>query len=1041
MTFDSKRHPASLRALSGLLCLGMLLSSHPAMAQVVLPTSVRDGEDENLVSLSFKDAPLDIVLDHYAELTGRTIIKSPGVPQVLINLKYQRQFSETMSLVAIESILAMNNIALVPLGEELLKVIPIAELRTHGMEINKNRPGQDTPETDKMETRIFELDHLAMSDIQPILDGLKHSYGKIQSLERINGFMITDTAANLKRIADIVDYLDTALQNKVETKIYELYNAEAGDVASRLNELIQDSQERQPPQAAVNRRISAAIRPRGPVIPGTPAAATPSISTEQDLANRGIVQGEVKLVADERTNILIVISRPSNFSFFDKIVDVLDKEIEEEMAVDVVVVPLEYATAEDIAGILNDFVGAATEGQNDLPRGSQSTAEAQGGEAAASRSTALQEYVRRRLEAAQSRTTRTPASQGTSEVEEGDLGRLSSETRILADQRTNSLLLMGRNSDIVVLKGVIDDLDIMLSQVLIEAVILEVNLSDNLQHGINWLQRSFTVSNEETVGPGGGLTVRQPVIGFGGGQRLQDGLPFLDGSQIDREVGEANVAAGGLSYYATFFDLNVDAVLRLAASSSDARILSTPVVVTTDNTEARILVGESRPVVTSTSTTAGGVARNTFQYQEIGISLNVTPRINPMNFVVMDVTQTADNVGGFEVIDGNNVPIITRREMQAQIGVENRGTIALGGLISSDDLNSESKIPILGDLPLIGNLFKFASKNDNRTELLVLITPYVMSSPAEIFTETKRLRDRSFTDGQTWSGTWSDSPLILNEDPNQESDRNWLETGAPKGVFSRFEGNTDREPLKPAESSASKPVLTPAGLDAAVNEPVEELPAEEMSEGRQVQESPEPVVDTAPPVVADEPDPVDDLQPLEEDAPPAVDTLEPELELSKSDVLATPEKASIEEELAPSPEFEDLEPAVVEIEDDLLEQEVEQAVSEMDEIDEALDELPDDFLEELLSPLEGELEEGLDDVPGNHSEDIGAKADEPEPIGADELEALMDVDFYSDRKGTHEESVEPDHGFLVMPLSLPVDESADDVELLPVASGLDQDVL
>ena len=999
MTFNSSQHSASYRILSCLLCIGMLVSGHPALSQVVLPTSVTEGRTEKQVNLSFRDAPLDVVLQHYAELTGRTIIKSPGVPQVLITLKNQKKFTESKSLVAIESILAMHNIALVPLGEDFLKVIPIAELRTHGMEINKLEPDSQTPDTDTMESRIFELDHLTMADIQPILDGLKHSYGKIQVLERTNGFLMTDTAANLKRIADIVDYLDTALQTRVETRIYELHNAEAANVAARLNELIQDSQERQQQQPQPVRRRTGAVRPRGAAAPGTaPASPTTGTGSEQDLAERGIVQGNVKIVADERTNIMIVISRPSNFAFFDKIVSVLDKEIEQEVAVDVVVVPLEYAAAEDVAGILNDFVGVATQDQEETPGSAQSGSQAD--QAQTGRSTALQDYVRRRLEAARTRASRNQAGQETDSQNAEDLGRLSPNTRILADQRTNSLLLMGRNQDIAILQGVIDDLDVMLSQVLIEAVILEVNLSDSLQHGVNWLQRSFTVNNEETIGPGGGLTVQEPVFGFGGGQRLQDGLPFLDGSQIDREVGEANVGAGALTYYGTFFDLNLDAVVRLAASSSDAQILSTPVVVTTDNTEARILVGESRPVVTSTSTTAGGVGRNTFQYQEIGISLDVTPRINPKNFVVMEITQTADNVGGFEVIDGNNVPIITRREMQAQIAVKNKGTIALGGLISSDNLRSESKVPLLGDIPILGNLFRFENDSDNRTELLVLITPYVMSTPSELFEETKRLRDRSFTDGETWEGTWSDSPLVLNANPNTVETRERKSPDTPKGImFSRKK--------TPSEDVGN------------------DLPMVDKSKART------------------------DSWNLSQDE--ALETVPMKLPIHPADVEQQDEKTKenqssevstnvpIQAAVSDQKSVDDLTPAVIEVHDT--------HVTETDHINPSTSvPVPNGSgsLTDLLPtavPLPKTLDENpvvgpLVDVDANLpsspsiNQELSKKArgtDKPassDPISADELDALMKVDFYSDHKPAEKDSY-GNKGLLVIPFSAPTDVDAD----------------
>ena len=475
------------------------------------------------------------------------------------------------------------------------------------------------------------------------------------------------------------------------------------------------------------------------------------------MAERGIIQGQVKMVSDERTNILIVISEPQNFHFFDRIVDILDEQVDPAIAVEVV--RLEFADAEEISGILNEFVGAATaDSQRSRTEGRGTTTTAESAEE--SRAQALRDFVARQNAAARAQGT---AATTAANLAEG-VGRLDENTRILADQRTNSILLMGRRSDVETLRGIVEQLDVMLAQVMIEAVIIEVSLDDNFQYGIDWLQRSYELYNEERIGPGGSVSVRQPVAAFGGGQNLNNST-FLDGSQITRAT---ELGAGSLSYYATFFDLNLDAVIRMAASSSNAEILSTPIVVTTDNTEARIFVGESRPAVTSTSITSGGVDRSSYQYQEIGIELTVTPRINPEKFVVMEITQTADNVGGFEVIDGNNVPVITRRELEAQIAVANRSSIVLGGLIGTEMRKARAQVPFLGSIPILGALFRNDDTSNNRTELIVVITPYVMSTPQEIWQESRRINDRSASEAR-WNDTWSDSPLLMRGSNEEEA--------------------------------------------------------------------------------------------------------------------------------------------------------------------------------------------------------------------------------------------------------------------------------
>jgi general secretion pathway protein D len=287
----------------------------------------------------------------------------------------------------------------------------------------------------------------------------------------------------------------------------------------------------------------------------------------------------------------------------------------------------------------------------------------------------------------------------------------------------------------------------MLAQVVIEAVIIEVTLSDEVSYGVDWLQRSMQAYSETTAGPGGGVAVRQPVMSWGGGFIGGASSAFRSGADVGRDV---PLSAGGMTYYTTLESLNIDAVIRLAAQDSGARILSTPVILTTDNTEARIVAGEERPIVTATTVTTGGNQTSAYEYKNIGIELTVKPHINPQRVVVMDVSQKADNVGDIVTIDGNDVPVVTKRELEANIAVEDRSTIILGGLVSNADRNSRTKVPILGDIPILGRLFRSESKSTQRTELLVLITPYVLQTPQEARAETRRIHDSTGADSSRW---------------------------------------------------------------------------------------------------------------------------------------------------------------------------------------------------------------------------------------------------------------------------------------------------
>jgi general secretion pathway protein D len=765
------------------LCTALSLLAAPVLAQPPIPRPASPdqtegevsepvampragGGNEKLLQLNFRDSPLDQVLDLIADLTGRTIIKSPGI-NATITLKSQTRLNITESMQAIEAVLAMNNITLVPMGDRFLKAVQTAAARQEGMPINIGLPETPFAETEKLISQVFTLQHIELAEITPIVQSLLHGYGKIQPLERANSMMVTDTEANLARVTEVLDFLDQPIEATVETRIYEISYAEASLIAGKLNELIADSQAKEErPQINVGEAVPSIPTPPGVIRARQAQAAAEQAGSEVDtalqMAERGVITGKVRIIADDRTNILFVISRTENFAFFDKIVAVLDRPI--DPAITVRVVALEYAKADEMAGILNEFIGAAAaeqgEGNAANPRPSDTAADG----TTDNRSQALRDFIRARQ--AQVAAEQAPATG----ADASSIGRLSSDTKILADKRTNALMLMGKLNDLAILEELIDHLDIMLAQVVIEAVIIEVGLSDEIRSGVDWVQKSMVAYNEQVRGPGGGITVREPVGAWGGGTALGAGIP-RDAATVE---GQSAVTSGGLNWYMSLYDLNIDAVIRLAQNSRDSQILSTPVIVTTDNTEAKIIASTQRPVVTTTSTTDGGSIRSSYEYRDIGINLTVTPRINPQRMVVMEVTQTADDVAGEVLIDGNLVPEITKRELNATIAVNDRSTIVLGGLILSRNAKSDTKIPLLGDIPVIGNLFKFKSTTKQRAELVVLLTPYVLMTPAEARAESTRLYSANSSRQREWHTGWSDSEFgRMSDRQKAEYIRDW----------------------------------------------------------------------------------------------------------------------------------------------------------------------------------------------------------------------------------------------------------------------------
>ena len=757
----------------------------PVSAQTLPPTAEAEASDHGV---NFQDTPLENVLALYSELTGKSVMLHPSVAQVSITFVAREKLSARDAIIAIETMLSMNQVAILPFGEKFIRVQQVASLPQEELDINYDQPpsaaaggsglagtGNTIPgvtappggagyATAEPVLEVIDLKHMSFEEAQVIIQPFLKPYSKIQYIERTNSMLIYDTAANVKRLRGLLNYADRPQEFVEETFIVQVVHAVASEIKATIDELVTQAQEDQQQQ----QRSSGVVRTNtGIQIRRTTPGQAPAQTATSDiarLAEKGLVQGRVKVTADDRTNQLIILTRKENYEGFIKaIIERLDVPIEAEIGYRIL--RLEYADAEEIAGVLNDLIGNVTDGGGTGGSTNPNARNTTGG------GQSLSDILRNRGGAnSRGNTTNVrPQSaalqqRATEALNEANLGQLGENTRIIADPRTNSILITGHPDDISMLDGIVGGLDMMLPQVLIEVAILEVNLNDGIDYGLDWLQRSLTAVNRETLGPNGGVNVDEPIVSFGGGSTVGGtGVPFSDGSAVGRDI---TLSAGGLTYFATFFDFNLDAILRLAASSSEARVISIPQILTTDNTDANVVIGESRPIPTASSTTVGGVIRNTFEYRDIGIDISLTPKINPNNVVVMEISASADNVGNTVVIDGNEVPIITRRSLEGEIAVKDGSTVALGGLVSEDERDTTSKVPFLGDIPIAGKLFKSTSKQNIRNELLVLITPKVLLSVEDAQGATDRLHGSTESVNARWDRGWSDSKYA--HDPIKE---------------------------------------------------------------------------------------------------------------------------------------------------------------------------------------------------------------------------------------------------------------------------------
>jgi len=291
------------------------------------------------------------------------------------------------------------------------------------------------------------------------------------------------------------------------------------------------------------------------------------------------------------------------------------------------------------------------------------------------------------------------------------------EANVQADEDTNSLLITANSDTMESLLGVIDGLDIRRAQVLVEAIIVEVDDSDGRELGVQWMYRdSRRGFGSSTTGTG-----QLGAIGQGALQGGDEGLGNLAGT-LSQTSGQM-FGLGRLGERTDFLG-----ILNMLQESSSTNILSTPNLLTTDNHTASISVGQNVPFATGSYASTGGSTQptnpfRTIERRDVGILLEVTPHVNAGDSIVLDISQEVSSLSNLNSQDG---PITNQRRLETQVLASNGETIVLGGLIEEEVQSSVQKVPFLGDIPLLGHLFRNQTNTVNKTNLLVFIRATVM---------------------------------------------------------------------------------------------------------------------------------------------------------------------------------------------------------------------------------------------------------------------------------------------------------------------------
>ncbi|MBO7483006.1 MAG: hypothetical protein J6U17_03875 [Kiritimatiellae bacterium] len=762
--------------------------------------------------LNFKDAPVDMVLEVFGRLVDRTVLKDPGVSaSSTITLKSLpgQKLSRDEQIEALRSVLEMNGVHMEDYGEKFVRALPRKDVRKEGipMFMDGSDPELEAISDGQVVSVNIPFKNIPVDEAQKAIEGFKSNNGLLQVFERINSIVVTDTKLNIARMRELAEKIDVARVVDEQVKTIQVKYASAEEIKTVLQSIVDDAMKYQEQEAKAragaqnqSRSSGASASAQSPARPGglltRPGAqqqpAQPTTATSVDPifagisdADRGVIRGRVQIIAEPRTNKLIITTNEANHKFFQSVIDALD--IPTTPDTKVVVRRLKYAEAEDVASMINDLIGN-TSAAKDSSKQNQNQNARNGTNSNLSRGTT-----------ANSSQQRGNASSANQRSGEGRTGELTKDnTTILADKRMNAVVVMTLKDLIPTVDAIIEALDVKLSQVLIETCIIEVTLGDGLQTGIDWVQRGKTqgitgyteqqVATGETDDDGnptyttqttpvygtvrGGFVNRNSYALAGGGGTASGMLNLMMNAATNAVIGAANPIGGGLTYLLSSKRLNISAIIQATKDDSRAKYLAAPIVMTQDNKEATIDATEKRKFFSgyeTSSSTYNYVRTPKYDSDDIGIKIKVKPKINPNGTVMLNVEEEYTQLGAGQNIivdDGNGgqgtayIDTALKRKMTSDVLLENMQTVVLGGLTEKFMSESETGIPILKDIPWIGKwLFGSVKRTENRKELLVFMTPYVIDDAETAHRMAERLKN-ALSDARPWDDNgWSASKL------------------------------------------------------------------------------------------------------------------------------------------------------------------------------------------------------------------------------------------------------------------------------------------
>jgi len=662
---DRTSRSARTRAFALLTSLSLLAA--PVAAQRSTP-SVTNGNADKLVQLDFDDVELAAVIETIARLTNKNFIFDDRV-RGRVTIISPSQVTVEQAYAVFESVLQVKGFTTVPGPGGVIKVIPVREAKESSIETVTD--AAPSPNRDHFVTRLIPLDYISAQDITNTLKPLVSKDAAMVAYPPTNTIILTDSASNIRRLLKILEAIDVSSYRE-ELAVIRIEHADAAVLGEQLSTIYGAEVSSTGISASPRRTTRRATSPRTP-----------------DAASQLAPGIRVRIITDSRTNSLLVLAPAAQIRDVRELVAKLDVPIEGSGRIHVHY--LKHADAEEMAQTLNAVVSGQS---GPSTPGTTGAVGAPGG-------------------GVQLRSAVTALAEGIT---------------LTADPGTNSLVIQASKEAYETLRRVIDKLDIQRPQVLVEALIMEVDVTNGMALGFNALVR-FLGEGDITIGSATDAATRGALTGAAGPLGSQ---PFAVNA----------VGSPG--------DTTIQAILRASATDNSIDVISAPHILTSDNEEAEIRIGNNIPIVTSrlegaTGNPDGLSTSVNVERQDIGVTLRVTPQISEGDTLRLKIFQELSDVNEAltDAEFGSDEGVaLTNTRIENTLVVNDGATIAIGGLISESVQDVESKVPFLGDIPILGWAFKTVATETTKQNLLVFLTPHIIRSAEDLERATIDRREK-----------------------------------------------------------------------------------------------------------------------------------------------------------------------------------------------------------------------------------------------------------------------------------------------------------